>query len=383
MAWKFGVFVSVIFLAILIRKIQIKIEKVRLPPGYTFNDENCVLVGQGRGMVGTEDLALGKHSVLFITSGDLWTIFQHGPAHSAHGGIWMMDPRPGAAKDPVKLDIAGWPEGRLLHAHGFDVSNITDRMYIVNHHGDHSSVEVVSIQYGGAGVRLEYVTSISSPLFPVMGINDVVELDRDHVYVTQWQVWGFPVQGKQHPSTVLETLKLMTELPINLLGLKFTRVFLCTVETSDCVAASDEVFVGANGMTINSARDTVFVNDPTEKKISVMKVQESLQLIKESEIKLPVAADNIEYDDEADEILIGTIPDMMAVAQGEGNPEVRVPGGMALASRHEAGGWRVRDVLEHDGSKLDQISAASRYAGTVILGSPHDEGVLVCDNVKY
>ena len=105
-------------------------------------------------------------------------------------------------------------------------------------------------------------------------------------------------------------------------------------------------------------------------------------LTKESEIKLPVAIDNLEYDDEADEILMGTIPDALAIAKKEMDPSVNVPGGMAIASK-QGSGWKVRDILEHDGKKLDQISAAARYGPTVILGSPFAEGVLVCDNVKY
>ena len=110
----------------------------------------------------------------------------------------------------------------------------------------------------------------------------------------------------------------------------------------------------------------------------------SYQLTKESLIKLPVPADNIEYDDETAELIIGTIPDVPAAMEHMmGNKSVAVPGGMAIASRLPTGGWQVRDVLEHDGTKLAQISAAARYGGTVILGSPGSEGLLVCYDVKY
>ena len=46
-------------------------------------------------------------------------------------------------------------------------------------------------------VTLSYLASVESELFPSYGINDVVELDDDHVYVTQWQHDSFP-QGSHH-----------------------------------------------------------------------------------------------------------------------------------------------------------------------------------------
>ena len=60
---------------------------------------NCSLVGVGKGLVGSEDLALGRHSVLFVTSGDLFGIFTNGPESSDIGGVWMIDPRPGGSQE--------------------------------------------------------------------------------------------------------------------------------------------------------------------------------------------------------------------------------------------------------------------------------------------
>ena len=138
-------------------------------------------------------------------------------------------------------------------------------------------------------------------------------------------------------------------------------------------------------MTISPDRQLVFVNDPMEKVVTVMRRgPDSYQLTKESLIKLPVPADNIEYDDETDQIIIGTIPDVPAAMEHMmGNKSVAVPGGLAIASPRPTGGWQVRSVLEHDGTKLAQISAAARYGGTVVLGSPGSEGLLVCYDVQY
>ena len=48
----------------------------------TFNDASCRLVGD---MAGSEDLARGKHGVLFISQGDLHTVFALGSAAAAPG----------------------------------------------------------------------------------------------------------------------------------------------------------------------------------------------------------------------------------------------------------------------------------------------------------
>ena len=396
MAWKFALFVAIVVIAVIVQKVKIRIQTLTLPPGYSFNDEDCSLIGQSRGLIGSEDLALGRHSIIFVTSGDLFGIFENGVKSSRDGDIWMLDPRPGSDHEPVRVERLGFPEGRLFHPHGFDISNATDRMFAVNHHQTGSSIEVFRIIYNAecaasipwscSPARLEHEVSVASEMFPYMGINDVVEVDSDHVYVTRWQVFSFPSGGKKHPSGVMEKLKLFAELPIMMLGLKFTYVYLCSIRDSVCTEASDVAFVGANGMTISQDRSLLFVNDPLEKMITVFKVDKNnLKLTKESVIRLPVAADNIEYDDESDQILIGTIPDITPMLQKtKGGEEIKVPGGLALADRDGQGsGWRVRDVLEHDGSKLSQISAASRFGSTVFLGSPGAEGLLLCPAVHY
>ena len=393
MAYKYVTFVVIVLVAALGRKIQVKLESANLPPGYTFNDENCVLVGMNKDLKGGEDLALGKHSILFVTVGDLFSIFESGAASSTIGGIWIMDVRHGASKEPVKIDIEGFPANKIIHGHGIDVSNTTDRLFFINHHGDSSSVEVLTIKYNMncisqipwrcSPVTLKFVTSISSTLFPNMGINDVVEADDNHVFVSRWRVFSFPTQGTKNPSGILESIKTFLDIPIHIFSLKLTTVYVCTISTSVCDVATDETFVGANGITINAGRDKLFVNDPTENLITVFNINpKNLKLMKESTINLPFAADNIEYDDLSDEIIIGTIPDLAAAIKKGMDPSFPVPGGMAIASL-QGSGWKIRDILEHDGTKLSQISAAARFGPTVILGSPGSEGLLVCPNVNY
>eukprot|EP00091_Calanus_sinicus_P025677 TRINITY_DN9936_c0_g1_i1.p1 TRINITY_DN9936_c0_g1~~TRINITY_DN9936_c0_g1_i1.p1 ORF type:complete len:281 (-),score=85.66 TRINITY_DN9936_c0_g1_i1:171-1013(-) len=275
----------------------------------------------------------------------------------------------------------------------FDVSNTTDRVYAISHNGDHSSVDVFQISYNQKclasipwscqPISLTFLRSIKSNIFPNYGINDVVEAEENQIYVTQWQPFSFPTRGTDNPENWKEKLIEVSKLPLGLLGLKMTQVFHCTWEgeaEADCKPASDEKFQGANGVTINQDGSVVYVNDPGQKKITVMEREKATgKLNKVSEIVMPLGADNIEYDDEADEIIIGSIPDFFACIKKMKGEDVPVPGGMAVARKStDNSGWVIDNVLNHDGTKLAQISAAARLGSKVVLGSPFSEGILVC-----
>merc|ERR1712232_8643 len=88
---------------------------------------------------------------------------------------------------------------------------------------------------------------------------------------------------------------------------RFTRVFRCTLRKGICRVATMERFVGANGMAISHDRGTVFVNDPSQASVIVMKREEDGELTKVSELSLPHLADNIEMTDDG-KLSAGTIP---------------------------------------------------------------------------
>jgi len=358
------------------------------PPGYQtkLNDQNCKPVGQNQGMIGSEDLALAKHGILIITSGDLMKVFEEGAANASPGGLWAFDMREGGSEKPVSLPLGGLPAGRRFQAHGLDVSNSTDRIYAVSHNGEFSSVDIFNIQYreeclslpwSCPPITLTFVHSITSPLFPNNGINDVVEASDGEVYVTQWQPFSAPAQGNFNPQTVQEKLQVMASLPINVLGIRLTTVLHCrwTDSKDSCVSATEESFIGANGITLSGDGSTVYVNDPADKLITVMaRNKDSGRLSKSSTIELPVAVDNIEYDDQSGEIIVGTIPDLKSALK-----KLNVPGGMAVLRRKtNSDEWEWTSILEQDGTKLSQISAASRLGNRIVLGSPFSEGALLC-----
>jgi len=301
------------------------------------------------------------------------------------GGLWALDMREGGNEQPVSLPL-GLPVGRRFQAHGLDISNSTDRLYAVSHNGEFSSVDIFKIQYreeclslpwSCTPISLTFVHSIASPLFPNNGINDVIEAGDGEVYVTQWQPFSAPAQGNLNPQTVQEKLQVMAGLPINLLGIRLTTVLHCRWSDSkdSCVSATEESFIGANGITLSGDGNTVFVNDPVDKRITEMaRDKVSGRLTKSSIINLPVAVDNIEFDDQSGDIIVGTIPDLKSAVK-----KIEVPGGMAVLRRKtNSEEWEWKSILEHDGTKLSQISAASRLGNRIVLGSPFSEGALLC-----
>ena len=179
---------------------------------FEFNDDNCELAGLGMGMIGSEDMALGKYGILFITSGDLKKTFGYGPAEANTGNIFMMNMN--NTKDVKKLDIVkanihSSPFSRKnfrFQPHGMDVSNSTDRMYVVNHNNGYSSIIIFDIKYNMNCLRekpqegclfentasLVFKGEVRSDLFPFMALNDVVEVSPSEFYVSQWLPFGYP-----------------------------------------------------------------------------------------------------------------------------------------------------------------------------------------------
>ena len=204
MAAKTLFLVTIVVIGILVKLLLNKMESLVLPSGFTINDQGCHIAGLGVGLTGSEDLALGKHGVLFITSGDLHTTFTQGASSANPGGLWVLDMRKGGAAGPVSIPLGSFPEGKRFQGHGLDVSNTTDRVYSISHNGEDSSVDIFQIDYNQEclgslpwacqPVSLTFIRSVRSNIFPNSGINDVVEAEENQIYVTQWQPFPFPIR---------------------------------------------------------------------------------------------------------------------------------------------------------------------------------------------
>ena len=177
-------------------------------------------------------------------------------------------------------------------------------------------------------------------------------------------------RGKHQPDTIREHVEvsLNNHYAVLIFNYRWTNVFHCKWGDDDftkavCNVATEERFKMANGITISPDRKTVFVNDPLDMNIMALaRNTETGELTKSYDIHLPSMVDNIEYDDEANDIL---------------------PGGMAVLTKTAAGdddtSWIMNGVLKHDETKLKGISAAARLGKSkFVMGSPFSEGILVC-----
>ena len=352
-----------------------------------YNDESCSL--RNPEMVGSEDLSLSRDGqTLFITQGDLHKTFHHGPKNSAEGHIYTLGIDD---EEAVRAEIENFPSSMTFRPHGMYVSKTTDLMYVVNHLGDYSQVEVFKINYDTTPISLLYVRSIrDDQLFPKYGINDVVEGETEgEVYITQWLPFGLPSGGSNHGETFKE--KVVNSLKTQVLltgttGLSLTRLFRCRWDVQDsnkpsrCELATSRTFVGANGITTNDDRTKIFVVDATAKQVVVFaKKTKRGYLTFDHVIHLPFAVDNIEYQSNGD-LIMGSIPILHIAADAKG-PQDPVPGGMLVATPKGSSGqeWVVSHPLLHDGTKMSQVSAAARFGKRIVLGSPYANGILVCE----
>ena len=177
-----------------------------IPPDFRINDGNCKLAGNNMGMIGSEDMALGKYGLLFISSGDLAKVLEEGAEVANPGSMWVMDMKVASSIELHRLEIESFPQSRRFQPHGIHLSNITDRIHVVSHNGDHSSVDIFSIKYDTECLEepsrstqckkpasLVFIKSIRSDLFPSGGLNDVVEKNSNEFFVSMFLRFSFDV----------------------------------------------------------------------------------------------------------------------------------------------------------------------------------------------
>ena len=196
----------VIVISVGIRWIFNTINLFTIPPDFRINDGNCKLAGNNMGMIGSEDMALGKYGLLFISSGDLAKVLEEGAEVANPGSMWIMDMKVESSIKLHRLEIESFPQSRRFQPHGIHVSNITDRIHVVSHNGDHSSVDIFSIKYDTECLEepsrsaqckkpasLVFIKSIRSELFPSGGLNDVVEMNSNEFFVSMFLRFSFDV----------------------------------------------------------------------------------------------------------------------------------------------------------------------------------------------
>merc|ERR1711957_402662 len=172
-------------------------------------------------------------------------------------------------------------------------------------------------------------------------------------------------------------LQRMAIVPAQLLKIRLTRVFRCTVgATSECQVASTERWGGANGIAISADRKYVFVNDPAGMSVTVLERLPTGELIKSSVIQTKHILDNIEMTADGGALQAGSIPlpysYPVVCDEAEALSATKVVGGRSVGCGTSPGGLlkielkkdkhgafvpgAQTDHAMHDGSKLSAIA---------------------------
>jgi hypothetical protein len=332
-------------------------------------------------------------------AGDLHHVFNDAAARTP-GAIWMIDLASTPATAAERVPVRGIPSAIPFNPHGIYFSRASGLLYCVSHGFAAGGSRIIILRAlfddkataanGKVGTvrSLEYVRSVTSPLFRTGAINDVVEgAAPGELYVTEWLQYEYPVTGKRHPQTAGEKARLGLQ-SVAQMAYKGTSVLRCTYApdaqendgAAQCAIAASGFYM-ANGITKRPSDHRIYVNDATGARLRTF-ARDALTgaLTEGSSAAVVFAMDNVEYDTETGAIHAGNMPIAHKVlARMGGDDSVAVPGGLSILTEDANGAWRVdNSALMHSGEKLSQISSAVRWRGTTLLGSPFSRGFLVC-----
>lgn len=359
-----------------------------------YNDQSCNLVGADE-MGPSEDMQFGKYGLLLMAAGDLQHAFNHGTEHAPNGGVFVYHFNSPVSKFPTKITLDNYPPDRKMVGHGLYLSNATDRLYVINHAGHQDVVEVFSVTYKPSciigttfhcpPVALSLIKIVGSPLLGYFMMNDVAEglvtdTNKGELYVTRWVNYPIRPSGKAG-----DTVWVMKDTYSQLSKTRFPGVYRCYWEGSEeanCEEATEHKFVGANGITVSPDRQWVYVVDPPDKELNILRRQPNGSLAHHSVTKLTSACDNIDYGDGG--LYLGCLPVMWKVVAKmlEIDPHVPVPGSIVHVNDGQWGKFEVKTLLVHDGKKLSQLSTGLPYGNRFFMGGPFSPGLLVCERNK-
>lgn len=342
------------------------------------------------------------HVCVLIQAGDLHHVFSNAVARTP-GAIWTIDLSATPATAAQRVPVRGIPSAIPFNPHGIYFSRASGLLYCVSHgfaaggsrviilralFDDKATAAKVPKDKVGTVRSLEYVRSVTSPLFRMGAINDVVEgAAPGELYVTEWLQYEYPVTGKRHPQTVGEKVRLGLQSVAQMVH-KGTSALRCTYApdaqendgAAQCAIAASGFYM-ANGITKRPSDHRIYVNDATGARLRTFtRDAQTGALTEGSSTAVVFAIDNVEWDAETGAIHAGSMPIAHKVlARMGGDDHVAVPGGLSILTEDAAGAWRVdNSALMHSGEKLSQISSAVRWRGTTLLGSPFSRGFLMC-----
>ena len=311
----------------------------------------CSFVGTYHG---SEDASLWRDGIALVSSG----LFI-----SEQPGLMLALDLNAEAVEPVEMELRNMPAGFGFRPHGMHIHNATQRVFVISHSDlveEESIVAFDIVAVSGSRIpALAFRFALITPEWPwwpeenIWWLNDLGVVGENELFVTQFGPQGRPLITKHlwHASWDEEELRPDGRLP-------------CRAE----VVADGAASLGLNGMNVVQGHPDMppmlWANDLFLDRLWVFERTGGAGLRRLANMELPGTVDNVELDSGSRDLTMG-------LCCGSGN-------GAILAERAQD----PQIILDLDQLGLGRpyaVSTSLRFGRWLLLGSPADEGPVVCD----
>jgi hypothetical protein len=344
------------------------------------NDKDCKVL---RGALGIEDLV--KYGKYIIGGSDdrvkLWHIEEEGVEKTPQGSIVVIDTT--LDNKIKKIPISNFPKDVNFHPHGIYLYK-NSTLYVINHAYQKGGerVEILSISEDpNSGVKIEYLRSHQHDDKFAGNFNDLAVIGEDEYYVSTWRISADNVKKGREASFSNE---IILSIPI-VLSIPLTHIYYC--KGSNCSQVDGTRSLMNNGITYDG-KETIYAMNVLEKRIVTYKINQSdrSKLIYLKDIDMGVAGDNVEYDSETGELIVGTIG---RIIEGLNLQEwVRKNKKFPVGEEYKGHGGALSintrknnklTTLKMGNEGFNGISTALKINNKVYMGSWGDDGVQICN----
>lgn len=302
-------------------------------------------------LVGAEDIVqIPGTTEVIISAADRSHIKPSSANGLYHLDLSKPDARPvllsgstGLAWEPQGLSI--WNEGGVL------------RLFAVNHEADQDAVEIMEL----AGDQLRTIRSVKFP--GVRTLNAVQALGPESFFASQ-------DLGAQSPwGQILERY------------LRLAKGGVWLYDQGNLQRSLDGLLT-PNGLALSADGQYVYVASMLGRSLLVFQHNPTTHILSlEREIFLNTAPDNLRWSPDQ-RLLVGAQLHLLALAEHLKAPlEKRAPSQL-IAIKGLPKEAAIEEIFSSDGEDLSSVSVGLQVGSHWIMGSPFDQGIIICDSVS-
>eukprot|EP00752_Nemacystus_decipiens_P009105 g8129.t1 len=252
---------------------------------------------------------------------------------------------------------------------------------------------------GVSPIKLTYSFSVEHEFITTnYGVlNDLVLVDDDELYVTQFLAWSHPLHGPTMPDSVVEYLRLYGSILLLALQMSPAPIIRCTGIRGadiDCQKLAKGRGAMYNGIALSPNGERLLVSDTMAMQMVIFdRSLETGALTLRQRLDLPGSPDNLELDlyrasEGTEAYTVGLIRGsdyfkycgaMDGATSPSDGDDFKMAGGLAsVVYNNDQGKYESSLEMWQDGSLLSISSAASTASGARLMGSAVEEGFLLC-----